>query len=80
MITANDASQNPNTTIEHKIKDNVTLRIGDSINISNSNKFRMIYFDPPFNSDRDYKLNCDSELGFSDKWRPSDYEDFKLSI
>lgn len=64
---------------EHKINDNVTLYIGDSINLINlpiQNKFRMIYFDPPFNSDRDYKLNCDSEVGFADKWSDGDYEEF----
>tara|TARA_R100001530_G_scaffold135193_1_gene111796 strand:- start:62 stop:1093 length:1032 start_codon:yes stop_codon:yes gene_type:complete len=61
---------------KYKITDNVDLYIGDSINISTKNKFRMIYFDPPFNSDRDYTLNCDSKLGFSDKWSDSDYEEF----
>ena len=36
----------------------------------------MIYFDPPFNSNRNYKLNCDSNLGFSDKWSDENYEEF----
>jgi DNA modification methylase len=61
---------------KHKITDNVDLYIGDSLDASIKNKFRMIYFDPPFNSDRDYKLNCDSKLGFSDKWTEPDYETF----
>ena len=71
-----EASQKEPTQVKHKINDNVVLYIGDSMNIPKNNKFRMIYFDPPFNSDRDYKLNCDSELGFSDKWSDTDYEDF----
>jgi DNA modification methylase len=63
---------------KYKITDNVDLYIGDSLDISKKikNKFRMIYFDPPFNSDRDYKLNCDSKLGFSDKWTDEEYETF----
>ena len=61
---------------KYKITDNVELYIGDSLNISRKNKFRMIYFDPPFNSDRNYTLNCDSELGFSDKWTNENYEKF----
>ena len=66
---------------KYKITDNVDLYIGDSINISTKNKFRMIYFDPPFNSDRDYTLNYDSKLGFSDKWSDSEYEKFiKINV
>jgi len=76
MINTMEMSQNQPTHVEHKINDNVMLYIGDSINIPKKNKFRMIYFDPPFNSNRDYKLNCDSELGFSDKWSDADYEEF----
>lgn len=76
IINTMEASQKEPTQVEHKINDNVVLYIGDSMNIPKNNKFRMIYFDPPFNSDRDYKLNCDSELGFSDKWSDADYEDF----
>jgi len=64
--------------VSHKLTDNIVLYIGDSINLNRilKNKFRMIYFDPPFNSDRDYKLNCESSLGFSDKWSDIDYETF----
>ena len=60
----------------HNITDNITLYIGDSMNIKKKNKFTMIYFDPPFNSKRDYNLNCDSNVGFSDKWSDEDYEEF----
>jgi DNA modification methylase len=76
MINTMETSQTQPAHVEHKINDNVILHIGDSINIPKNNKFRMIYFDPPFNSDREYKLNCDSELGFSDKWSDAGYEDF----
>lgn len=60
----------------YEINENITLYIGDSKNITKEKKFRMIYFDPPFNSNRDYKLNCDSDLGFSDKWSDEEYEEF----
>lgn len=62
--------------IKYEITNDIDLYIGDSINISKTQKFRMIYFDPPFNSDRDYKLNCKSNLGFSDKWSDKGYEEF----
>jgi len=32
------------------------------------NKAQLIYFDPPFNSDRDYQLSPENNLGFKDKW------------
>ena len=38
-----------------QLTDNIQLVIGNSLNLSTEHKFRMIYFDPPFNSDRDYK-------------------------
>ncbi len=60
----------------HIINENITLYIGHAKNIIRENKFRMIYLDPPFNSNRDYKLNCDSNLGFSDKWSDEEYEEF----
>ena len=71
-----ETSKTLSTNVEHKINDSVILYIGDSINISKKNKFRMIYFDPPFNSDRNYKLNSSNDLGFSDKWSDKDYEEF----
>jgi len=53
------------------------LIIGDSLEVKLSEKFTMIYFDPPFNSARDYKLNVNSELGFTDKWNADEtYEKF----
>tara|TARA_B100001287_G_C22672642_1_gene526035 strand:- start:591 stop:1565 length:975 start_codon:yes stop_codon:yes gene_type:complete len=58
------------------LSNDVELHIGSSLKFNTDKKFSMIYFDPPFNSDRDYKLNCDSELGFSDKWSDEDYEKF----
>ena len=69
-------SEEKNTQIKYQLSDNVIFYVGDSINIPKNNKFRMIYFDPPFNSDRDYKLNCDNKLGFSDKWSDIEYEIF----
>lgn len=60
----------------NKISDNIDFYHGDAIDLKITTKFRMIYFDPPFNSDRDYKLCHDSNIGFSDKWSDSDYYDF----
>jgi DNA modification methylase len=60
----------------HDLAENIKLIIGDSLNIPKTNKYRMIYFDPPFNSDREYKLSCDNDLGFSDKWKNVNYEEF----
>ena len=73
MINTMDATTQQTN---YKIADDITLYIGDSINTPINNKVKMIYFDPPFNSDREYKLNCNSTLGFSDKWSDDDYEVF----
>lgn len=35
-----------------------------------------IYLDPPFDSNRIYKLSADSNVGFNDKWKEEDYELF----
>ena len=58
------------------LSEHITLNIGCSMNLDTPQKFKMIYFDPPFNSDREYKLNCNSDVGFSDKWEDCDYETF----
>ena len=60
----------------YKLTDNIDFYNGDAIDINITIKFMMIYFDPPFNSDRDYKLSHDSNIGFSDKWSDSSYYDF----
>ena len=68
-----------NTPVEqnkYNLSENIDLYVGDSMNMKFDHKFRMIYFDPPFNSDRDYRLSCENELGFSDKWKDTDYETF----
>lgn len=72
----NNTSTDFMASSQYNIATNIDLYIGDSMNIPVENKFNMIYFDPPFNSNRDYKLNCDSDLGFSDKWSDVDYEEF----
>ena len=58
------------------INDYVTLSIGDAFKKIHTTKYRMIYFDPPFNSDRIYKLSEDDDLGFGDRWTDSDYTVF----
>ena len=59
-----------------KLADDIFLHIGNSQQNNIPHKFTMIYFDPPFNSARDYKLNCNSSIGFKDKWSDDDYEKF----
>ena len=80
MIMETVTQSTPNKTlieeVVHKLTDFVDISIGDSLNNATTNKFKMIYFDPPFNSDRDYNLNVDSEVGFTDKWTDADYEVF----
>ena len=59
-----------------KLADDIFLHIGNAQQNNITHKFTMIYFDPPFNSARDYKLNCNSSVGFKDKWSDNDYEKF----
>ena len=40
------------------------------------NSVDMIYLDPPFDSNRVYKLSADSDVGFNDKWTGDEYEKF----
>ena len=60
----------------YNITENIDFYHGDALDINISIKFSMIYFDPPFNSDRDYKLTYNNDLGFKDKWTDSTYYDF----
>ena len=60
-----------------KLSDYVSLNHGDSLLLDYpENHFDMIYFDPPFNSNRDYKMSDTSDVGFKDKWNDDDYEKF----
>lgn len=61
---------------KYTLSDNVELFTEDSMKKNFKHKFMMIYFDPPFNSDREYKLNINNKVGFSDKWKDKDYEGF----
>ena len=58
------------------INDYISLTIGDALKNTHSQKYQMIYFDPPFNSDRIYKLSKDDDLGFIDKWTDEEYRKF----
>lgn len=59
-----------------KLNELIDLYIGNSILKPTDKKVNMIYFDPPFNSDRDYSFSHDNELGFTDKWTDIKYEKF----
>ena len=62
---------------------NVSLHIGDCtkyVETLSSKSITMIYLDPPFNSDRNYTMSVDSNIGFIDKWTDASYEQFLESV
>lgn len=62
-----------------KINDRVSLSIlscKDYVKTLEDKSVQMIYLDPPFNSDRNYTMSVDSEIGFGDKWDDVSYENF----
>ena len=65
-----------------QIAENIQLRIGNALQteFAPGTTFSMIYFDPPFNSDREYTLTQESSIGFSDKWTDETYERFITEI
>lgn len=52
------------------------LHIKNFLEFDINKKFRTIYFDPPFNSDRIYAMSTSDSRGFSDKWTDQEYEEF----
>ena len=48
----------------------------DACNSKFDKKFTMIYFDPPFNSQRNYTMSCNDNVGFNDKWTDEEYSNF----
>jgi len=40
------------------------------------NSVQTIYLDPPFNSDRNYRLDANSTVGFDDTWTDEQYSEF----
>lgn len=58
-------------------RSNQELFCGDSLNIvpTLDRKYRVIYLDPPFNSNRDYKYSAEQENHeFKDTWEDGEYE------
>jgi len=52
-----------------------TIKCGDSRELLKEveeNSIDAIYFDPPFNSNRKYRLSTSSDLGFDDIWKNND--------
>ena len=65
----------------YTLSDDIVLSIGNASEFTCDKKIQMIYFDPPFNSNRDYTLNATNNTGFSDKWSDEEYESFiKINI
>ena len=58
------------------LSNNVNIFIQDALQFDTTQKYTMIYFDPPFNSKRNYTLNVDSDIGFADKWADDQYYNF----
>jgi len=69
--------------VEVEEENNITIHIGncvDKLKLVNDKIITTIYLDPPFDSDRVYKLSEDSEVGFNDKWETGQYEEFIRNI
>ena len=69
--------------IKKTIKNEISLNIGDSfdfIKTLDNESVNMIYLDPPFNSNRNYKLNNNSDIGFEDKWDNDTYTEFLTKL
>ena len=65
------------------IMSEVKLTIGDCVHLVRNlpdESVKVLYLDPPFDSDRIYKLNSDNSLGFSDKWTGDQYENFIKNV
>lgn len=58
------------------LSNNINLYIQNANSFNTTQKYTMIYLDPPFNSKRNYKLNVNSSIGFTDKWFDDDYFHF----
>jgi DNA modification methylase len=68
---------------KEKKENDITLYIGnclDKLKLVNNKSITTIYLDPPFDSDRVYKLSEESDVGFNDKWETGAYEDFIKNI
>ena len=67
-----------NTSIE--LSKNIQFILGDclqELEMATANEtVQTIYLDPPFDSNRVYKLSAESDIGFNDKWKEEDYESF----
>ena len=59
-----------------QLSENVQLYIQDANTHVSEQLYTMIYFDPPFNSKRNYTLNVNSSVGFTDKWMDDEYFNF----
>ena len=76
-VNANAISHVPAAnSVELSKEPQIHFSVGDclhKLNELDNESVRMIYLDPPFNSDRNYVLSVDSELGFNDSWNKDDY-------
>ena len=56
------------------INNNVSYFNMDILNFTTFKKFDLIYLDPPYETNRTFKINClDDETGFEDLWEDNKY-------
>jgi site-specific DNA-methyltransferase (adenine-specific) len=75
-LTMDPLTMDPLTMDPIQLSENVQLYIQDANTHVSEQLYTMIYFDPPFNSKRNYTLNVNSSVGFTDKWMDDEYFNF----
>lgn len=56
-----------------KLSENIEYYNIDLLDFNTSDKFDLIYLDPPYKTNRDFTLDSNNDVGFSDKWISSEY-------
>jgi len=73
-------SKSNDSSIKEELSKDIHFILGDCLKELQyhvvDNSVDTIYLDPPFDSNRVYKLSAESDVGFNDKWKEDDYENF----
>ena len=71
-------------SLKKPLSENIEFLLGNCIQVLKTvvanDSVDMIYLDPPFDSNRVYKLSEDNEIGFKDKWKDDEYETFLQEV
>jgi len=82
LVVENESIEN--TDEKQNLGEENKIYLGDcysNLKLVSDKTISTIYWDPPFNSDRNYNLSHDSQIGFGDKWdTDKDYETFIENI